>query len=174
MSPRIKPKFWQDLGLYFSVLLFIWIILVIVVGLDFPFRARLFPLIIGIIALPLIIVTILGRIFTGVSNRIEALRGSELFDTSGAQKLMETTEVDKTQISYLTLLKIALWFSGGFILFYFLGYLPATIIFLFCFLRFYAHYRLKTCAAITGVLALAAWAIFTAFLRLPPITWFFS
>jgi len=174
MSPRINPKFWQDLGFCFSVVLFIWIVLVIALSFDFPFRARLFPLIIGILALPLIIVTILGKIFVGVADKIKTVRGSTLFDTSAAQKLMKTAETEKTEISYSTLLKIALWFLGAFVLYFFLGYLPATSIFLFSFLKFDARYSWKTCTAITGASAIVAWAIFTAFLNLPPIQWFFS
>lgn len=171
MPPRIKPKFWQNLGFYFSVVLLIWMILIIVLSFDYPFRARLFPLIIGVVGLPLIIITILGQIFAGVSDKVKAVKGSELFDTSEAEKF-KTAEV-KTKISNPTLLKIALWFIGSFILYYFLGYLPGTIIFLFCFLRFYGQYSWKRCAAITGVSAIIAWAIFTAFLRIPPIKIFF-
>ena len=82
---------------------------------------------------------------------------------------MKTEKAEKIDINFI---KIILWFVGAAFLFFF-GYLPASIIFLFSFLRFYVHYNRKTSLAVTGVTSAIVWGLFYDLLNIPPVELFF-
>ena len=170
---KTRPKFWHNLGFYFTIVLFLWFVLIVVEGISYPFKAKLFPLTVAIMTMPLIIATILGYLSEGIAGKLEAFKGSQLFDVSAIKDFKEDlTEVKKIEITTPALFKIALWFFGAAVLFYLLGYLPAMILFLFAFEKFYARHSLKVCIWITAAAAAAAWVIFVSFLKIPPISLF--
>jgi len=173
-SLSIKPGFWKNLGFYFSFLLFFWFVMIIIESFSYPLKAKIFPLSIAIVSLPLIIATLLGYMFEEIANKLESLKGSHLFDISSADGLKgKVLTSKKSEITASTLLNIASWFFGAAGLFYLLGFFPAMIIFLFSFLRFYSKHRLKICIGVTAAASLAAWVIFVSFLNILPVSLFF-
>lgn len=164
------PHFSRDIGLYFSLALLGWILLILVLSLQFPERARLFPLIIGGIGLPLIVIVVLGRIFVTLSRKVDALEGGTgVFDTNTANEMMaKVGKVKEENLSYRALMALFLWFGGCAALFFLVGYLPAMVIFLLLFLKCYGLYSFKATISMTAGLVIPFWIMFSQFLNLPP------
>lgn len=172
---RPTAKFWRDPGLYFTGLLLVWIVLTIVVGLSFPYRARLFPQVVGVIGLVMILLVLLGSIFPSVSRGPE----SEGEDDRGAgkdevEKKLQLAQAKEADISYRTLLRLALWYCGCTLAFLLVGYLAGSALFLFLFLKCYGRYSLRRSIGITVLIVLPLWLIFTFFLDLPAFSTVFS
>ena len=171
MSVGTKRMFWRDPGFYFTLLLLSFVVLVIVLSFGFPYRAKLFPLIVGFGSLPLILVDVLGKIFPNIAEKMEVLRGGQVFDTSkleaGGSIREDSVNEDEAQVDTRSLLKVFLWFSGCFVLFYFFGFLIAVVAFLFFFLKFFSSCRLITAVEITAAIGLTVWVIFTVVLKVP-------
>jgi len=171
-APKIS-KFWQDPGFYLSLLFILTVVVEIVISLDFPYRAKLFPLIVGSFCLVLISLDLLGRIFPAVAGRLNQLRGGQMLDTGKmeAERSCGTNpekEAD-ARFDHFGFLKIFLWFSGYFLLLRYVGYLFSILIFLFLFLKFFSKCRWLTSVQVTAGVAMAAWAIFSLILDIP---WF--
>lgn len=138
MSTKTISKFWKDPGFYLSMVFLAAVLLVILLSFDFSYRAKLFPLIVGFISLALISVDVLGKIFPALAVKIEMLQGGRILDT---RELESDSPVDygamgedPSQFDLRRFLKIMLWFSGYFLLLYFIGYLLSIVIFLLFFL----------------------------------------
>jgi len=166
-----RSRFLGDAGFYLSLLLLAFVAIVLVLSFGFPYRAKLFPLIVGFGTLPLILVDLLGKIFPSVARKLDALRGGQVFDTSkleaGGSVGENSGPDDAAQLDTGKLLKVCLWFSGCFVVFYFFGFLIAVVAFLFFFLKFFSSCRLTTAMEVTGAVGLAVWVIFTIVLDVP-------
>lgn len=164
-------KFWKDPGFYLSLLFITTVLVVIILSFDFPYRSKLFPLIVGFTCLLLISLDLSGRIFPQFAARLEKFKGGQMLDTSKMESErssgMIAAEEGTTQFEFLRFLKIFLWFSGYFLLLHSIGYLFSIIIFLFLFLKFFSNCRLKTSIQVTAGVALATWVVFSLILDVP-------
>jgi len=171
MEESTISKFWKDPGFYLSCFFLEVIVLELVLCLDFPYRARLFPLIVGCICLGLITLDLLGRIFPGIALKLDKLRGGQILNVSRleSERSAENSSADHggPQLQLRRLVIIFLWFFGYFLLLPFIGYLFSVIIFLFLFLRFFSNCRLTTAVQITAGVSLATWVIFSLILDVP-------
>lgn len=169
-TPEIS-KFWQDPGFYLSLLFVTAVLVELALCLDFPYRARLFPLIVGFICLVLITLDLAGRIFPGMALRLDKFRGGQILDISKMESERasgkDSSGQEESRFQFLSFVKICLWFTGYFLLLPFIGYLFSIIIFLFLFLKFFSKCRLITSLQITAGAAFATWAIFSLILDVP-------
>jgi len=171
MNAQKISSFWKDPGFYLSFLFMTAVLVELTLCLDFPYRARLFPLIVGFICLALITLDLLGRIFPELAQRLDKLRGGQMLDISKMESERssgrDSADQESHRFDYLSFLKIFLWFTGYFLLLPFIGYLFSIIIFLFLFLKFFSKCRLTTSIQITAGVALATWTIFSLILDVP-------
>ncbi len=172
MARVSKPKFWQDFGFYFALLLLIFVVIIFIATLGFSYRSALFPLVVCIGIVPLIILDIMARISTKVASKVELLSGGDIFDLSTIEKVRSQGEADTEQVETKSprLLIVLSWLIGGLAVFYFVGYLPFIFLFVFCFLRFFASRRILPSFLFALGLSLITWVIFTLFLRISPIS----
>ena len=171
MKAQNISKFWKDPGFYLSFLFITAVLVELTLCLGFPYRAKLFPLIVGSICLVLISLDLLGRIFPELAMRLDKFRGGQMLDISKMESERssgrDSADQGSPRFEYGKFLKISLWFTGYFILLPFIGYLFSIIIFLFLFLKFFSKCRLLTSIQITAGVALATWAIFSLILDVP-------
>ncbi|MBN2059702.1 MAG: tripartite tricarboxylate transporter TctB family protein, partial [Deltaproteobacteria bacterium] len=169
------PVNWKDLGLYFNLLLIIWFILILAIGWNYPFRAKIFPMAIAALSIILTLGTFLSYFSENIKKILGSLAGSQLFDISAAKDIgHDIVKVEKRELTLLNLLSILLWFVGAGTLIYLLGYLIGIAIFLFAFLKFYVRHSLKMSLLMTGGTAFATWFIFSFFLEIPYLSVFFT
>ncbi|MFC1910832.1 tripartite tricarboxylate transporter TctB family protein [Chloroflexota bacterium] len=160
-----------DARLIFPILTLGWFIVVLVLSLKYPYSARLFPLIVSGIALPMVIFIILGRIVPSVSKVFNRIEGSSVFDTTMADgKVSQVGDVAESQLQTSTVIRVILWFCLYTGMFFLLGYLPAAIVFLFFFMKFSVRRSWKGSIAITAGVVLPLWLIFSFFLRLSELS----
>jgi putative tricarboxylic transport membrane protein len=166
-----KQQWWTSMGFYFSLLALAWFTAVIVLGFTYPSRAQLFPLSVGLFTLPLVALTVLGYLSPRVADALAAIKGSQLFDLSLADDLRATVgKVQKSKVDIGGFFTLALWFIGAGILFYVLGFLPGTAMFMFAFLKYYAKHDLKLCLTMTAVSSVTIWVIFSLCLGVSPVS----
>ncbi|MFC1815348.1 hypothetical protein ACFL0M_05255 [Thermodesulfobacteriota bacterium] len=172
MDVEIRVKFWQNPGFYLSLIFLAFVVVVIVLSLDFTRRARVFPMIVSLASLPLILADVLAKIFAGINRKMEALQGDGLLDTSKIDTGDSSSKApagagNSKKVDTRIFLRLFLWFGGCFALFCIFGYLIAVVVFLFFFLKFFCSCRLSTAIEITAGVAVPAWMIFSFFLKVP-------
>lgn len=174
-----KSKFWQKGEFYFVLLLLCVTLYFVIESTGFPKMAQIFPLVVGSAALLIIVVDVLQLVIPKFGDKFARFRGGELFTTEKekelAQSLKEAGKSDtaeeeggetlKESESKL-ILKTFAWFLGAFVLFYLFGYLVFAGVFLFLFLKVYAHQKFLKSFLITAVFTLFVWLAFSQFLRL--------
>ena len=166
-----KQQYWTSLGFYFSLLVLAWFAAVVALGFTYPRRAQLFPLSVGLFTLPLVALTVLGYLSPRVADALGSIKGSQLFDLSLADELKATVgKAQKGKLNVGAFFTIVLWFLGAGVLFYTLGYLPGTAVFMFAFLKYYAGHGLKLSLALTAASSAAIWFIFSFCLGISPLS----
>jgi hypothetical protein len=95
---------------------------------------------------------------------VNALKAGEIVSV----KHGESKEEPSKPAPISDLLKIALWFSGAYVVFLFAGYLPMVLAFSIFFLKFRIGFSWMNSAIMTAIFGLATWAIFTLILGLEP------
>ena len=169
MNEEIRNKYWRDPGFYLSLLFMAYVVVLMVLSFGYPsYRARVFPLIVGFISLPMILVDVLGKIYPGIGKRMESLRGGKILETNNIEAGSKERG-DKEKLDTKTLLTLFFWFSGCFVLFFLFGYLISVAAFLFFFLKFFSSCRLVSAIEVTAAVTLVVFVIFTIVLDLPVI-----
>ena len=159
-------KLWRKGELYLVVLLFAFTLMVVIGALEFPYKAKIFPLLVGSAGLLLITMDILHMLIPKFGVRFRSLRGGELFEIGKGERTEGAPPQKKETARPRSILKTFLWFIGAFISFYFLGYLLFSIMFLFLFLKFYTSLSLIRSLEITVGFSLCLWMAFSLFLKL--------
>jgi len=172
MKIEINTQFYKEQSFYLSFVFFVFVLTIITLSFSFPYRAKLFPLMVGLGVFPIIIMDMLGKIFPTIATIIENIQKDKLFDTSKVKKegiISADTPADVNAVDIRTLAKVFLWVWGFFILFCIFGYLISITVFMFGFLIFFSACRLVTAVEITTIFMLLAWLIFTHILNVPVI-----
>lgn len=161
-----QEKLWRKGELYLVVLLFAFTLMVVIGALEFPYKARIFPLLVGSAGLLLMIMDILHMLIPKFGARFRSLRGGELFEIGKGQRTEEAPPQKEETVRLISIVKTFLWFIGAFICFYVLGYLLFSIVFMFLFLKFYTSLSLIRSLEITIGFCLGLWMAFSLFLKL--------
>ena len=161
---RGKP--WRNGEFYLVLFLFAFMLMIVLGAVGFPYKARIFPLLVGSAGLLLIITDILHILVPGFGRRFISLRGGELFELGKVEKKEEVASESEVKTHPRRIMITFLWFVGGFIAFYVLGYLLFSVLFLFFFLVLYTSLSLIRSLEITSSFCLALWLAFSLFLKL--------
>lgn len=145
-----EGKLWRKGEFYLVVLLFAFILMVIIGALGFPYKAKIFPLLVGSAGLLLITTDILHMLIPQFGARFGSLRGGELFEIGKGGRTEEAPPQKEKTARPRSILKTFLWFIGGFVAFYLFGYLLFSILFLFLFLKIYTSLSLIRSLEITA------------------------
>lgn len=176
---KTEVKFWRKGEFYFVLLLFFVTLFYVIEALSFPPMSRFFPVIVGGTALAIATADILQLMIPKLGRRFRGFKGGELFKTEKEEEMARALEEAKKgdtikeeggeaieESPAARIIKTFLWFVGAYILFYFLGYLLFTVVFMFLFLKFYAHLTIGRSLVMTGGFTLFVWLAFSLFLKL--------
>lgn len=170
MAELTRPGFWKQTRFWLSLLFFVILATFLALTFELPPKAREFPLIIGGATILLSIVDLLTQVSTWFANLLKAIRVRSVVDvmiTRGETKSEEIGEKKKT--ANTGLLKTSFWFLAAFVLFYFLGIVISTFIFLFCFLRFRSACSTIKALAIAAGFSALEWGVFIYAMGLSPL-----
>lgn len=141
----------------FHVVLLAVVLAFIGASIVLPFRASQLPLLIGVPTLVLLVLSLVGELIPGFAQRfqggIERLFDSQLRRPSGANG----TAADAEQLSFRSFVVGGAWFCLFFGLLLPLGFLAATLLFIPCFLLFFARYPWWQALFYTAVLFIVQW-----------------
>ena len=154
MKIEINTQFYKDQSFYLSFVFFVFVLTIIILSFHFPYRAKLFPLMVSLCVFPIIIMDMLGKIFPAIAAIIENTQKNQLFDTSKIKKeeiISADAPTDFNAVDLRNLAKVFLWVCGFFILFCIFGYLISITAFMFCFLIFFSACRLVIAVEITAI-----------------------
>ena len=157
-------NFWKDPEFYLTLILLGFIVSVLVSCLYLSSKARLIPLTIAVGALPLTLLNLLACVSTPLRARVSALKSVEIVSVKQAEPQEET----KKPAPFTEMLKIALWFGGAYVVFFFAGYLPMVVAFSIFFLKFRICFTWLRSATLAAVFGLATWIIFSTVLGVEP------
>lgn len=170
MNNRKDLPFWHKGDFYLVMLILLFIAMILTLGVGFPRLARIFPLTVGTIALLLLILDVLQLIIPKFSRQFQGFKGMAIFETRQIKSLYEKDKMVKAQksprIRPMNILLMIMWTYGAYIAFYFLGYLPFSILFIFLFLKFYSAVSLKMSLTITAIVSLFLWVAFSLILKM--------
>lgn len=157
-------RFWKEPEFYFSLVLFTFIVTVLALSVHLSSKAKLIPIIVAIGALPLTLVNLLACLFPQLRDKVSAVKAGNFISI----KRDESQEKTQKPPAFSDFLKVVLWFTGAYVVFFFAGYLPMVISFSILYLKLRVGFTWTRSVVITGVFGLATWAIFTLVLGLEP------
>ena len=112
------------------------VILFIVTAYQYNLTDRMFPLLVGYVAIPLLVMDLLTLTNTKIGEKI-----SVIFSAKTPQQVDE--DADKTERPVKTELTVFLWMTLLVVGIYLAGFLPMTPIFVYCWMKFRGGYDVR-------------------------------
>ncbi len=141
----------------FHIVMLVVVVAFIRASFLLPYRASQLPLLIGVPTLMFFLLSLVGELIPGFARRFQG--GVEALFDSQSQIPSRTTEApdESEQVSFRSFLFGGAWFFLLFGLLLLLGFLAGTLLFVPCFLRFFAKYRWWKVLLYTAVLFIVEW-----------------
>ncbi len=121
---------------YYILITLAVVVLFIVTSYQYKITDRMFPLLVGYIALPLLILDLIALTDSKVGEKI-----SVIFSAKTPEEVDE--DADKTVRTVGQELKIFAWMGTLVLSIYLVGFLPCTPIFVYCWMKYRGGYSIR-------------------------------
>ena len=124
---------------YYILVTLAFVVLFIVTSYQYKLTDRMFPLIVGYVALPLLLMDLLALTDSKIGRKI-----SIFFSAKTPEEVDK--DADKTKRTMAEELKIFMWMGMLVLGIYLIGFLPCTPIFVYCWMKFRGGYSVRQSA----------------------------
>ncbi len=124
---------------YYILVTLAFVVLFIVTSYQYKLTDRMFPLMVGYVALPLLLMDLLALTDSKIGNKI-----SVFFSAKTPEEVDK--DADKTKRTMAEELKIFMWMGTLVLGIYLIGFLPCTPIFVYCWMKYRGGYSVRQSA----------------------------
>lgn len=124
---------------YYILVILAFVILFIGTSYQYKLTDRMFPLLVGYVALPLLIMDLLSLTDSKIGEKLS------IFFSAKTQKQVDK-EADKTDRTITKELLIFLWIGALVLGVYLIGFLPCTPVFVYCWMKYRGGYSARKSA----------------------------
>ena len=124
---------------YYILVILAFVVLFIVTSYQYKLTDRMFPLMVGYVAVPLLLMDLLALTDSKIGRKI-----SVFFSAKTPEEVDK--DADKTKRTMAEELKIFMWMGTLVLGIYLIGFLPCTPIFVYCWMKFRGGYSVRQSA----------------------------
>ena len=124
---------------YYILVILAFVVLFIVTSYQYKLTDRMFPLIVGYVAVPLLLMDLIALTDSKIGRKI-----SVFFSAKTPEEVDK--DADKTKRTMAEELKIFMWMGTLVLGIYLIGFLPCTPIFVYCWMKFRGGYSVRQSA----------------------------
>ncbi len=124
---------------YYILVILAFVVLFIVTSYQYKLTDRMFPLMVGYVAVPLLLMDLIALTDSKIGRKI-----SVFFSAKTPEEVDK--DADKTKRTMAEELKIFMWMGTLVLGIYLIGFLPCTPIFVYCWMKFRGGYSVRQSA----------------------------
>ncbi|OUV74945.1 MAG: hypothetical protein CBC83_03365 [Flavobacteriales bacterium TMED123] len=124
---------------YYILVILAFVVLFIVTSYQYKLTDRMFPLMVGYVAVPLLLIDLIALTDSKIGRKI-----SVFFSAKTPEEVDK--DADKTKRTMAEELKIFMWMGTLVLGIYLIGFLPCTPIFVYCWMKFRGGYSVRQSA----------------------------
>ena len=121
---------------YYILVILAFVVLFIVTSYQYKLTDRMFPLMVGYVAVPLLLMDLIALTDSKIGRKI-----SVFFSAKTPEEVDK--DADKTKRTMAEELKIFMWMGTLVLGIYLIGFLPCTPIFVYCWMKFRGGYSVR-------------------------------